>query len=182
MSSSLILHKCIKCGKERMIQKHRPRGPKFTGLCYKCSMAETYKRLRNRPVNKRPIIKRPDGYLEIYLPENHWCLPMAEKTRRRIMVHRLVMAEHLGRLLRPDELVHHKNGVKDDNRISNLELTTLSKHGLSYQDGYTVGLKDGIYLRDRELEKQIRILRLQIRGLTERLQVQIPFKEEACQE
>ena len=64
-----------------------------------------------------------DGYVLIYQP-NH---PNSDKWRY-IREHRLVMEEHLGRYLKSNEFIHHKNGIKTDNRIENLELFNEHQH------------------------------------------------------
>lgn len=42
--------------------------------------------------------------------------------------HRVVMEKYLGRKLKPTEIVHHKDGNKQNNDISNLEVMSQSEH------------------------------------------------------
>lgn len=68
-------------------------------------------------------IQDKDGYILIYLPGH----PMARSRGNSnepvyVLEHRFVMSEHLGRILEDNEVVHHVNGDKTDNRIENLQL------------------------------------------------------------
>ncbi len=61
------------------------------------------------------------GYIWLYMPEHPNC-----NNKGYILEHRLVMEQVLGRLLDDNEIIRHKNKVKDDNQISNLELLVIS--------------------------------------------------------
>ena len=45
-----------------------------------------------------------------------------------VMEHILIMEDAMGRYITRDEVVHHKNHKRDDNRIENLELMTFNAH------------------------------------------------------
>lgn len=70
---------------------------------------------------------QPSGYVLVNIPKDH---PMYLHRQvnciknMHMREHRLVMEKYLGRYLLPNENVHHINGIRDDNRLENLELWT----------------------------------------------------------
>lgn len=64
-----------------------------------------------------------EGYVLIYCPQH----PNAN-ANRNVYEHQLVMEKHLGRYLKKGEVVHHIDGNKSNNDISNLLLLTNSDH------------------------------------------------------
>ena len=76
--------------------------------------------------------KRRDGYVSVFVPSHPFC-----NAEGFVMEHRLVMEEHIGRHLNADEVVHHINHKRDDNRIENLLLMTFKEHaGLHMKERY----------------------------------------------
>lgn len=65
----------------------------------------------------------PQGYVFIYQPDHPFAL-----SGKYIAEHRFIMERCIGRYLRTNEVVHHINGITNDNRIENLELMDASEH------------------------------------------------------
>lgn len=84
----------------------------------KLKLAESHK-LKGKGHKKR----RKDGYIALYYPSH----PNSTKDGY-IMEHIYIMENHIGRSLKSDEVVHHINRIRDDNRIENLKLMTFKEH------------------------------------------------------
>lgn len=67
--------------------------------------------------SSKGVSKKPNGYLEITRGPN--------KGKGQ---HVVIMEQCIGRRLAKNECVHHKNEIRDDNRIDNLQLMTRSEH------------------------------------------------------
>lgn len=79
---------------------------------------------------KKGRYKTKAGYVYLSMPDH----PMADK-RGYVREHVFVMCQSIGRPLKNGEVVHHKNEIKDDNRIENLELLTTAEHTKHHHKG-----------------------------------------------
>ena len=104
-----------------------------------------YKRNKNTPGGK---ILWNNRYVGIYFPEH----PNANKCGY-VAEHVIIMSKHLGRPLRKGENIHHKNGLRNDNRIENLELwSTFQPKGQRIKDKIIYALEI-IKIYGRNLKK-----------------------------
>lgn len=64
----------------------------------------------------------------------YWVRDSSAKSgfRHRAVV---IMEKHIGRRLRKNEQVHHKNEIKTDDRVENLEIKTISDHAKLHSKG-----------------------------------------------
>lgn len=70
-------------------------------------------------------VRLAGSLIEILYPDAVIC---GKVERRRTYEHVAVMSHHLKRALLPGETIHHKNGIRTDNAIDNLELR-VGNHG-----------------------------------------------------
>jgi len=119
-----IWHACLSCGKQRWV--HAKRGQPRHKYCRPCGLiARKLPKGELSPTWKGGRNQGGGGYIRIKVPETDFFYQMAGK-QGYVAEHRLIMAKHLNRCLLPWEVVHHKNSIRDDNRIENLELLPTS--------------------------------------------------------
>ena len=116
---------CGDCRESRWVclwnLRRQLQNPLYTGYCISCWRTKSWAdKGRYRPDQRKAM---STGYIKLWRPGN----PMADK-RNEVFEHRLVMAEIIGRPLMRYEHVHHKNGVRSDNRPENLELIQAHHH------------------------------------------------------
>lgn len=121
---------CPQCKNER---KRNYRG-KYQNkiLCDRCYQRNYKRNQKGIDVNLPLIRKKKGGYISkkgykiLFMPKHP-----NSNANGSLFEHVYIMSRHLNRALVKGENVHHKNGIRDDNRIENLELWT--KHQPSGQ-------------------------------------------------
>jgi hypothetical protein len=129
---------CSVDGCENLKQKKMKKGQKLPQLRSRCARCNTRYRLARgvkAPSDQAGYPKkrkvREIGWTGKWFPDKNGYIirkfQLSESKTITQRQHRVVMSEHLGRELLSHENVHHINGVRDDNRIENLELWSSSQ-------------------------------------------------------
>jgi len=151
------IRNCLHCGEEYKVFKcHLNRAKqRGTNQGHFCSKKCGYD-YREKPEAGRT--RYENGYICETAPDHPVVLARVAKGSRNYFIrqHRLVMEKHIGRILEPFENVHHKNGIRDDNRIENLEL---------WSKGQPAGQrKDDLHKEIERLNNVIKELQSQLTG------------------
>jgi len=122
---------CPECRKERWVKKHYPSPP----LCRVCNARRNGALSQGCSGSAHGMwnggrIKTRGGYIRIWLPSDSPFYSMTDRANHTVLEHRLVMATFLGRCLEKLEIVHHKDGDKQNNSLENLELLPSRKEHL----------------------------------------------------
>lgn len=112
---------CPRCGKERWVKSSK------TLLCHSCAHKVCDGRMSQSREWQGGRIKHSTGYMGVRVARDDFFYPMTGKDGY-ILEHRLVMAKYMGRNLHSWEIVHHVNGKRTDNRLSNLRLIMADTH------------------------------------------------------
>lgn len=121
-----IFARCPECKRERWVSYRY--NPNVFSRCQPCSAKAQVG--KNAPRWKGGRVRHSLGYIAVWSSPDDFFYPMASASGY-IAEHRLVMAKHLKRCLLPWEIVHHKNGIRDDNRLENLELLPGRKYHIA---------------------------------------------------
>lgn len=120
-----VKRNCLNCGKEFLVWQSRIDIGKGKFCSISCAKTGRFNSQWTGG------IKKCNGYIYVKY-KNH---PNATK-KGYIKEHRLVMEKYIGRYLKKGEIVHHINGIRDDNRIENLKLfNNQSEHYTNHMKG-----------------------------------------------